>query len=200
MGEGATYQQFVKIRPLITGLEHTTSFMMQSGLIIPCRLRSFAQTSMVVVTWDMPRRPVALLGKPMPRQPAFRARPKGEDATPKIDPARLHTAYTIEATRGQPPWVPLAVYDDGTKTVVKFKESLAHTQAQAPFAIDADGKLNLVQFIPYQVPGEPDKGTYYILVGLFPKIELKGDGGQVVTILRQTGKPVPYQPVPEARP
>src|SRR5262249_46604096 len=53
MGEGATYQQFVKIRPLTAGLEHTTSFMMQSGLILPCRLRSFPQTSMVVVTWEM---------------------------------------------------------------------------------------------------------------------------------------------------
>jgi len=193
MGEGPTYQQFVKIRPVVAGLDHTTSFMMQSGLIIPCRLRSFPQTSMVVVTWDMPRRPVALLGKPLPRTPAFRERKQEEDATPKVDPARLHTAYSITATQGNPPWVPLAVYDDGTKTVIKFKESLGHTQAPAPFAIDAEGKLNLVQFIPYQVPGEPAKGTYYILQGLWPKLELRGDGGQIVTIVRQTGQLAPYQ-------
>jgi len=197
LGEGPTYQQFLKLRPLVAGLDHTTSFVMQSGLIIPCRLRSFAQTSMVVVTWEMPRRPVALLGKPLPRTPAFAARKKEEEATPKVDPARLHTAYTIEATKGQPPWVPLAVYDDGTKTVIKFKESLAHTQAPAPFALDSEGKLTLVQFMPYQVPGEPSKGTYYVLVGLYPKLELRGDGGMVVTITRTTGQPAPYQPAKE---
>jgi len=193
MGEGPTYQQFVKIRPWIAGLDQTTTFMMQSGLVIPCRLRSFAQTSMVVVTWDMPRRPVALLGKPLPRKSAFPERQRTEQATPLIDPARMHTAYTIEPTKGTPPWVPLAVYDDGTKTVIKFKESLGYTSAPAPFAIDADGKRALVQFLPYQVPGEPGKGTYYILQGLWPKIELRGDGGQVVTIRRQDGKAAPYQ-------
>lgn len=196
MGEGPTYQQFVKIRPLTTGLDHTTSFMMQSGLIIPCRLRSFAQTSMVVVTWEMPRRPVALLGKPLPRSPAFRERRKEED-TPKIDPARLHTAYTIEVTKGKPPWTPLMVYDDGTKTIIRFRESLGHTQAPAPFALDSEGKVNLVQFLPYQVPGEPAKGTYYILTGLWPKLELRGEGGMVVTIVRQTGQPAPYQSMKE---
>ena len=200
MGEGPTYQQFVKIRPLTAGLDHTTSFVMQSGLIIPCRLRSFAQTSMVVVTWEMPRRPVALLGKPLPRTPAFRARTKEESQTPKVDPARLHTAYTIEVTTGKPPWVPLMVYDDGTKTVIKFRESLSHTQAPAPFALDREGKLNLVQFLPYTVPGEPEKGTYYILTGLWPKLELRGDGGMVVTILRQTGHPAPYQAMQEETP
>jgi type IV secretion system protein VirB9 len=197
MGEGVTYQQFVKIRPLVAGLDHTTTFMMQSGLILPVRLRSFPQTSMVVVTWEMPRRPVALLGKPLPRQPAFRTRQREEEATPKIDPARLHTAYTIETTKGTPPWVPLAVYDDGTKTVIQFKESLGYTQAPAPFALDADGTMALVQFIPYQVPGEPSKGTFYIVQGLWPKLELRGDGGMVVTIKRQTGKAAPYQPAKE---
>lgn len=191
MGEGLTYQQVVKIRPLRAGLEYTTSFVFQSGLILPCRLRSFATTSMVVVTWDMPRRPLPLAGAPRPRAPGFQAKRQAE--TPLIDPARMHTAYTITATKGSPPWVPLAVYDDGTKSIIRFRESLHHTQAPAPFAIDSEGKINLVQFIPYSVPGEPEKGTYYILTGLYPRIELKVGESQVVTITRQTGEPKPYQ-------
>jgi type IV secretory pathway VirB9-like protein len=111
-----------------------------------------------------------------------------------VDPSRLHTAYTIEPTKGKPPWVPLAVYDDGTKTVIKFKDNLGFTAAPAPFAMDSEGKINLVQFTPYSVPGEPDKGTYYIVQGLWPLLELRGDGGMVVRITRQTGQPKPHEP------
>jgi type IV secretion system protein TrbG len=193
MGSDATYQQFVQLRPVRAGLDFTTSFMFQSGLIISCRLRSFAKTSMVVVMWDMPRRPVNLQGAARPRGPGIRGRAK--DATPLVDPARLHTAYAIEVTKGQPPWVPLSVYDDGTKTVIQFPEGLGHTRAPAPFAIDAEGKMNLVQFIPYEVPGDDSKGTQYVVQGLWPKLELRGDGDMLVTIRRQTGKPAPYVPV-----
>lgn len=190
MGEGLNYQQFVKIRPVKAGLDFTTSFVMQSGLILPCRLRSFAQTSMVVVTWTVPRRAIAMApGNPRQRASGLGARPR-TDSTPKVDPARLHTAYSITATKGNPPWMPLSVYDDGTKTVITFREGLGYTQAPAPFATDTEGKLNLVQFIPYTQEGG---ATIYIVQGLWPKLELKGDGGSVVTILRQTGRPEPYR-------
>ena len=198
MGDGPTYQQFLKVRPLRAGLEHTTSFVMQSGLILPVRLRSFAKTSMVVVTWDMPRRAMPISSGPRPRAPGLPARRKPDD-TPKVDPARMHTAYSIQTTKGNPPWVPLSVYDDGTKTVIRFREDLGFTQAPAPFAMDSEGKLNLVQFIPYKQEGG---ATLYIIQGLYPKLELKGDGGSVVTILRQTGRPAPYeqQPAPATTP
>jgi len=192
MGDGPTYQQFVQIRPVRAGLDFTTSLVFQSGLIISCRLRSFAKTSMVVVTWDMPRRPIALATHPRPRAPGIRGRTK--DTTPLVDPARMHTGYSIEVTKGQPPWVPLSVYDDGTKTVIQFKEGLGHTRAPAPFALDSEGKMNLVQFIPYEVPGDASKGTQYIVNGLWPKLELRGDGDMVVTIRRLTGHPAPYVP------
>jgi len=198
MGEGTTYQQFIKIRPLKAGIDDTTTFVMQSGMLIACQLKSFAKTSMVVVTWEVSRpRLAGGISTPRPRAAMVHSRQREQDATPKVDPTRLHTAYTIEATKGNPPWVPLSVYDDGTKTVIKFKETLGYTQAPAPFAIDAEGKTNLVQFIPYQVPNEASKGTYYLIQGLFPKLELKGDGGMVVTITRQTGQPAPYQAVKE---
>jgi Conjugal transfer protein len=144
------------------------------------------------VTWDVPQR----LSVSSPRQVGQGSLfPKRQTPdVPVVDPSRLHTAYTIEPTKGKPPWVPLAVYDDGTKTVIKFKDNLGFTAAPAPFAMDSEGKINLVQFTPYSVPGEPDKGTYYIVQGLWPLLELRGDGGMVVTIKRQTGQPKPYEP------
>ena len=94
--------------------------------------------------------------------------------------------------------MPLAVYDDGTKTVIKFRESLKFTQAPGVFASDAEGNPSLVQFTPYEVPGEPDKGAYYIVLGLYPQLELKGGPDQIVRITRQTGQPKPYKEVKDA--
>jgi type IV secretory pathway VirB9-like protein len=111
----------------------------------------------------------------------------------------LHTAYTIEAVKGKPAWLPLAVYDDGNKTVIRFKEPLTYTQAPAPFATNTDGTPSLVQFMTYKVPGEPDKGEYMIVQGLYPQLELKGGDGQVIKITRQTGQPKPYKEVSDAR-
>lgn len=192
MGEGDRRQEIITIKPIVAGLDYTAHFFTQSGLMFFCRLRSFAKTSMVSVTWDVPQR----LSVSSPRQVGQGSLfPKRQAPdVPVVDPSRLHTAYTIEVSKGRPPWVPLAVYDDGTKTVIKFKDNLGFTAAPAPFAMDSEGKIHLVQFTPYSVPGEPDKGTYYSVQGLWPLLELRGDGGMVVTIKRQTGQPKPYAP------
>ena len=116
-----------------------------------------------------------------------------------MDPSRLHTAYTIQTVQGKPAWVPMAVYDDGAKTVIKFRESLKFTQAPGVFATDSEGNAALVPFTPYEVPTEPEKGTYYILVGLYPQLDLKGSDGQVVRLTRQTGQPKAFQEVSDAR-
>jgi hypothetical protein len=67
------------------------------------------------------------------------------------------------------------------------------------FATDLEGHPSLVQFTPYSVPGEPDKGAYYIVQGLWPQLELKGEGGMVVRITRQTGQPKPYTEAGDGR-
>jgi type IV secretion system protein VirB9 len=87
-----------------------------------------------------------------------------------------------------PPWTPVAVYDDGGKTFLRFKESLQHTGAPAVFARHADGTAGLVEFAPYDVPGAPEHGMWYIVQGVWPQLELKGSDGQRVRITRYEGR------------
>jgi type IV secretory pathway VirB9-like protein len=214
MGQDEGRQEVIIIRPLQAGYEGSMTIFTMSGMPFFLRLKSFEKTSMMAVTWDVPRRPRPVL----PRDPApssavprsvighgtfFRDRPAAQAAPqpqggPLVDPSRLHTAYSIQVVKGKPVWVPLAVYDDGTKTVIKFRESLKFTQAPGVFASDAEGNASLVQFTPYEVPGEQDKGAYYIVQGLFPQLELKGGTDQIVRITRQTGQPKAYKEVKDA--
>jgi type IV secretion system protein VirB9 len=187
MGSDSTRQEAVIVRPVAPGLEATTPLLTQSGRVFFCRLRSFQHTSMVAVTWDVPqgiRLPVA-------------ARTAGAlPSPPAVDVARLHTAYAVEAVKGNPPWMPLAVYDDGSKTVIQFKESLRYTNAPAVFVRTADGSPGVVEFTPYEVPDAPEKGAYYLVQGLWPQLELRGSEGQVVRIKRQTGQAARYRAQP----
>src|SRR5262245_5838805 len=120
IGEGAQRQEIITIRPLVPGLDATTHFFTQSGLVFDCRVRSFPQTSMVRVSWDVPQRqPIA-----HPRQVGtgsgslFPQRQATDH--PLVDVSRIHTAYEIKPVKGSPPWVPLTVYDDGTRTFIQF--------------------------------------------------------------------------------
>ena len=193
MGTETVRQEAVVLRPLKPGLETTMPLLTQAGHAFFCRLRSFDTTSMVAVTWELPA-----LRALTPETP-----PSGGQTAPRtaptVDVSRLHTAYAIEKVSGNPPWVPLAVYDDGSKTVIRFQESLGYTNAPAVFVRHADGSPGVVDFTPYTVPDAPDKGAYYVVQGLWPQLELKGTDGQVVRMTRKTGQPRPYQEVQRAR-
>jgi type IV secretion system protein VirB9 len=184
MGSDGTRQEAVIVRPVAPGLEATTPLLTQSGRVFFCRLRSFQHTSMVAVTWEVP------LGRPFPLEPG---KSGTLPATPMVDISRLHTAYLVEQVKGNPPWFPLAVYDDGSKTVMHFKASLRYTNAPAVFVRHADGRAGVVEFTPYDVPDAPEKGAYYLVQGLWPQLELRGSDGQVVRITRTTGQPQPYR-------
>ena len=139
---------------------------------------------MVAVTWDVPQG----IGLPV------EARTSGAlPSPPAVDISRLHTAYVVEPVTGNPPWLPLAVYDDGSKTVIQFKASLRSTKAPAVFVRHADGSPGVVEFTPYDVTNAPEKGMYYLVQGLWPHLELHGSAGQVVRIIRTTGQPPLYR-------
>ena len=169
----------------------------QSGHAFFCKLKSFDTVSMVAVTWDMGAAPIRV--GPHDDKLTARPRPHVAFAPPAVDVSRLHTGYTIEKVSGNPPWVPIGVYDDGSKTVIRFKEALSYTNAPAVFVRHADGTPGVVDFTPYAVPDAPDKGAYYVVQGLWPHLELTGTEGQVVRITRKTGQPKPYQEVQHAR-
>lgn len=190
-GEGPQYRQVIQLRPTIVGLDTTLSFFTQSGLSFFCRLRSVPQTSMVAVAWLVPKqRPVF----PVPQEEAEEPK-KSRFKAPQIDTSRLHLGYTLAYdTKRVPPWVPTAVWDDGQQTFIKFKEPLTYTHAPVLFGLSGKAPTP-VQYTPYVVPGQPEKGAYYVAVGLHPILSLKGTDGYEVQIVRQPGQPKAWQPM-----
>jgi type IV secretion system protein VirB9 len=186
MGTDEQRQEAVIVRPVAPQLEATTPLLTQSGKTFFCRLRSFVNTLMVAVTWEMPLHLTRIPG----RATASETVPIGP---PTVDVSRLHTAYTMQSQGGPPPWMPLSVYDDGRRTFIRFKELLSFTAAPAVFARHADGTPGPVDFAPYQAPDAPEKGMYYIVHGLWPRLDLRGEDGQRVRITRLTTTISPWK-------
>ena len=57
---------------------------------------------------------------------------------------QLHFNYAISGDR--PPWRPLRVFDDGTRTYVEFPASLANGDAPPLFVIGADRTAELINY------------------------------------------------------
>jgi hypothetical protein len=82
--------------------------------------------------------------------------------------------------------MPAEVYDDSNYTVLRWRESLSYTSAPILMAVSADGKKTIpLEYTTYQVPGEKDKGLFYITRGIYPRLQLRDGSGGVVTIVRQ---------------
>ena len=156
-----------------------------TGLIIFCKLLAFEKGAMLSVTWDLPQMaPASLSETPIAQRP------------PKIDVGRLHTGYAIKPQgKLTPPWVPVSVFDDGTRTYVKFREALTYTRAPGVFGLTPQGTTTLVQSHMYVIPEQPERGAWLLVQGLWPALELKDSAGMVVTVVRQAPQPAPYQAV-----
>jgi len=182
MGSEATRSEAVILRPVKAGLESTMPLLTQGGRAYFCRLRSQEATGMIAVTWELPT--VQVITAPSEPQGQPRSlKPQGVSlAAPVIALDRLHTAYSIEVIGKQrPPWVPIQVFDDGTKSYICFKESLGFTAAPAVFGVHADRSPAIVEFTPYT--GARGDLTY-IVQGLYPELRLRGTDTQEVKIVR----------------
>jgi len=211
--QGDVVADVLLLRPVQPQPASLMTLILTSGKTIFVQLEVYKTTQMVAVTWDMatpatdglqadantalaqvgfgPLRPPAAGKAPVPASPASLGM---APPVPQIDLTRLHTVYTIIATHGKPAWQPIAAYDDGTKTVLRFAGSLAGLPAPAVFGVHSTGTLGVVESMPYSLPDDPQKGTYYLVQGIWPKLELRGTDGQTVTITRG-GLPVPpYHP------
>jgi type IV secretory pathway VirB9-like protein len=95
---------------------------------------------------------------------------------------RLFTAYTIKVTSKQtPPWVPVQVFDDGSRTYIRFAEDLRFTASPAVFAVHADRTPAPIDFSPYT---SPQGDLTYVVNGLHPLLWLRGVDGMEVTLTR----------------
>lgn len=187
-GEGMQRMEVILIRPVQVMPDVMLQLFTQSGLSFFCRLRSFPSTAMVAVAWQVPTHRPRLF-------PVADENPRNGFKPPQVDISRLHTGYTFAYdTERVPAWVPERVYDDGKQTLIKFREPLEYTSAPVLFAVDAKDKTELVQFTHYAVPEQPEKGAYYIVVGIHPILELRGQG-LALRMIRQRVGTAPYQPV-----
>ena len=95
---------------------------------------------------------------------------------------RLHTDYQIAVTSKQrPPWVPIQVFDDGTRTYIRYAEDLSYTRSPAVFGVHSDHSPAIVEFTTYTAP---QGSVTYIVNGLYPQLVLRGTDNMEVTITR----------------
>ena len=112
----------------------------------------------------------------------------------------MHTAYRLEPQgKVTPPWVPVSTFDDGTRTYIKFQEALTYTRAPGVFGVTPQGTTALVQSHMYVMPGQPERGAWLLVQGLWPALELKDGAGLSMRIIRQAPQPGPSQEVTHAR-
>jgi type IV secretion system protein VirB9 len=189
--EGATRQETVVVRPLNPGLTATMPLICQSGRAYFVQLRSTESTSMAAITWQLPVVQI-LTPKTSPEPTQARQGMEGKMPSPMVAVDRVHTAYRLETVSGVPPWVPLATWDDGSKIIIRFKQSLQYTLAPAVFVLGHDGKPRIVETTPYE-DGDPTHGAYYMVSGLYPVLTLRDGQGNEVRITRVTGHATPYR-------
>jgi type IV secretion system protein VirB9 len=97
------------------------------------------------------------------------------------DPSQRRFRYSIEGD--DPPWRPLAAYDDGRKVYIEFSRGIGQGELPPLFVIGPDGKPEIVNYRAY--------GNVLIVDRLFAAAELRlgGEDQQKVRIVRTDGKP-----------
>lgn len=184
MGTDAARRETVVLRPLHPGPRPITALLFQSGLMIFCQLVARAQPGLVAVTWDLPP------ATPRAADPAETPAPPVALRPPLVDRGRLHTHYRVEPQqRLTPPWLPVAVFDDGSRTYIQFREALTYTRAPGVVGVTPAGTTALVQSQLYTVPGQPERGAWLIVQGLWPALELHDSDRLKVRLVRQAPPP-----------
>ena len=176
-GSGGTAQVTIFVKPirpdLRTNIVLTTD--QRTYLIDAASSASRAYTS--VLSWNYPQDQARALAAERQRAAAAdlaRAASSVQDGVP-IE--RLNFGYAITPIKSRPPpWQPVRVFDDGSKTYVEFPVDLASSQAPPLFLLGADGQAELVN---YRV-----RGRYYVVDRLIDAAELRlGDKRQTVVRL-----------------
>jgi type IV secretion system protein VirB9 len=132
-------------------------------------LRSDQKPYMPAVAWAYPQPPAGQ------RQTV--------PATPII-PAAAARNYRYGLTGDNPPWKPVAVYDDGRRVYVEFPRGIVQGEMPPIFVIGPDGEAQIANSRIYQ--------NILIVDRLFGAAELRLGGGksqQTVRIVRTDGRP-----------
>jgi type IV secretion system protein VirB9 len=167
-GSGVTRRVHILVKPsrpdITTNLVVTTD-----RRVYLIELRSGEKPYMPAVAWAYPA-PPASQGQGVPTAPVIPAAA-----------ARNHR-YTL--TGDNPPWKPVAVYDDGRRVYVEFPRGIVQGEMPPIFVIGADGEAQIVNSRIHQ--------HILIVDRLFGAAELRLGSGtrqQTVRIVRTDGRP-----------
>jgi P-type conjugative transfer protein TrbG len=167
-GSGITRRVHVLVKPtrpdIMTNLVITTD-----RRIYMLELRAGANPYMPAVAWAYPQPPAS--------------QRQAVPATPVI-PAAAARNYRYALSGDNPPWRPVAVYDDGRRVYVEFPRGIVQGEMPPLFVIDSEGELQIANSRIYQ--------NILIVDRLFGAAELRlgsGDRQQTVRISRSDGRP-----------
>ena len=166
-GSGVTRRVHVLVKPsradITTNLVVTTdrrTYMLE--------LRSGQKPYMPAVAWAYPQSLSQRQAMP---------------ATPVV-PAAAARNYRYGLTGGNPPWKPVAVYDDGRRVYVEFPRGIVQGEMPPIFVIGPEGEAQIANTRIHQ--------HILIVDRLFGAAELRlgsGDRQQTVRIVRTDGRP-----------
>jgi len=167
-GSGITRRVHILVKPsrpdITTNLVVTTD-----RRVYMLELRSDQKPYMPAVAWAYPQPPAGQRAS--------------VPATPVI-PAVAARNYRYGLTGDNPPWKPVAVYDDGRRVYVEFPRGIVQGEMPPIFVIGPDGEAQIANSRIYQ--------NILIVDRLFGAAELRLGGGksqQTVRIVRTDGRP-----------
>lgn len=177
VGEGATRQHLIAIRPMYTELKTRAVINMKNGAPIQLDIETQERPGMLRVSWVLPE-PVA----PPPVTP--------DQLPPVFDDHLAYNRYTVrlESKGGPPAWMPTGIVDDGKNTLILLPAVLEGVRAPVASAIQQNGHAALVQTRLYK---RPDKTFSLYMQGLHPAVELRDAAGIIVRAERE----VPQAPM-----
>lgn len=167
-GSGVTRRVHVLVKP--TRADITTNLVITTDRrIYMIELRAGANPYMPAVAWAYPQPPAS--------------RRQGVPTAPII-PAAAARNYRYALTGDNPPWRPIAVYDDGRRVYVEFPRGIVQGEMPPLFVIGSEGELQIVNSRIHQ--------NILIVDRLFAAAELRlgsGNRQQTVRIVRSDGRP-----------
>ena len=167
-GSGITRRVHVLVKP--TRPDITTNLVITTDRrTYMIELRAGANPYMPAVAWAYPQPPAS--------------QRQAVPATPVI-PAAAARNYRYALSGDNPPWRPVAVYDDGRRVYVEFPRGVVQGEMPPLFVIGSEGELQIANSRIYQ--------NILIVDRLFGAAELRlgsGDRQQTVRISRSDGRP-----------
>jgi len=155
-GSGDGKQTHVLVKPVWSGLL-TNLVITTDRRAYHLRLASTPATALSSLRWTYPDDELL----------AVRRKAEAAQGAPPVATGlaveQLHFNYAISGDR--PPWRPLRVFDDGTRTYVEFAASLANGDAPPLFVVGPDGKVELVN---YRL-----RDRFYVVDRIFDAAELR---------------------------